>query len=536
MPNQIPHWDINRTLGASEACLREYQVQAVNRVVDEFNAGRTNVLLDAPVGSGKTFIAAAVMMLIRGADPWAKTMYLAGDKTLQRQYHKDFPSSKLIEGHKNYCRDPDACRDANKGGVCPKCGLDVDNMVGHLVRMHGLTPEIAKEIAPTKCPYTIAKQMAIRHNDVVTNPWYYGKEVEHVGDFAGREIAVYDECDNLGGVIDTISGSGVALFVIEQYLNLSPWLFLTGSDGEVIEKRKLEDIERDAWLTILSRASVEAMRQWRTMPRTEPKREALLTDASHFNNVRTMIVDGGPHVAVDYSDRALKVVSVDPGAYGAEHLWPTTKYCLFMTGSFGNIEAWTTYMGVRDFGVVTVPHTFPVHLRPVYLDYVGKLTGGWTAQRPIIVQLAARIKEVHRGRTLVLVSSAAKAEVLRELIPYAITHQKGSEDRKRALADFLATDNALLITTMWRGLDLKDDACRTLIIAKLPWTPKNDLVNKRIAAFPGWWEADTLAKITQGLGRGVRGPEDYCYHYIFDALSNNMADAMPAWVQESVIR
>lgn len=532
----IPYWSIDRTLGAAEVSLREYQVQAVNEIVDQFNAGYTDVLLDAPVGSGKTFIAAAVMMLIRDAKPGAKTMYLAGDKTLQRQYHRDFPSSFLIEGHVNYCPDPDACRNENKRADCPICGDYTDGVVGHLVGAHGLSLKAAKEIAPTNCAYALAKRKAVKHSDVVTNPWYYGLETRYVGHFARRSIAVYDECDNLDGAIDTITGNSVALSVIQAYVNLDPWLTRTGSGGEVVSKRQLDKIERSEWLTILSYASAEAMRRPKGLPLMSPKRESLLIDAAHFQNIYTMIVEGGPRVAVDYSmsDRELQVIKVDPGEYGAEHLWPTTDYRLFMTGSFGNTDTWAKYMGLRDFGVVTVPHTFLAYRRPVYINRIGEFTGTWTARRTDIIDLAQRIKELHRGRTLVLVHSAAQAQVLKELIDYAIIHRRGSEDRNRALAEYLATENALLITTSWRGLDLKDDACRTLIIAKIPWSPKTDLVTKRMNVFHDWREEEALRKITQGLGRGMRGPDDYCYHYILDKLPPKIAANMPTWVTESI--
>lgn len=78
--------------------LHDYQERAVDQILDAFRAGYRNVLLDAPTGSGKTFIANAVLEERGGA-------FSAASLTLQQQYARDFPEVRVLQGHANYCSD-----------------------------------------------------------------------------------------------------------------------------------------------------------------------------------------------------------------------------------------------------------------------------------------------------------------------------------------------------------------------------------------------------------------------------------------------
>jgi len=66
-------------------------------------------------------------------------------------------------------------------------------------------------------------------------------------------------------------------------------------------------------------------------------------------------------------------------------------------------------------------------------------------------------------------------------------------------------------------VNLPDDLCRFMIVMKVPYASLGDqLVKAKMRMIQGWYKADTLKKIIQSLGRGVRSKTDWCITYILD--------------------
>ncbi len=81
-------------------------------------------------------------------------------------------------------------------------------------------------------------------------------------------------------------------------------------------------------------------------------------------------------------------------------------------------------------------------------------------------------------------------------------------------------DGVFVSPSSIRGVDLPDDLCRFIIIAKAPFQSLADkLVSARVygsglGAF--WYRAICAQDIVQASGRGVRHKEDYCTTYLLD--------------------
>lgn len=78
-------------------------------------------------------------------------------------------------------------------------------------------------------------------------------------------------------------------------------------------------------------------------------------------------------------------------------------------------------------------------------------------------------------------------------------------------------DSVLIGPTLMEGIDLPDDLCRFIIIAKVPFPNlSDDLVKAKMKLFPRWYDSATSNNVIQGIGRGNRNATDWCVTYILD--------------------
>ena len=71
--------------------------------------------------------------------------------------------------------------------------------------------------------------------------------------------------------------------------------------------------------------------------------------------------------------------------------------------------------------------------------------------------------------------------------------------------------------SLTEGLDLKDDLCRFMILAKVPYPTLDEFNSKKMKIMPDWYGWKTVTTIVQALGRGIRHKTDYCTTYLLDS-------------------
>jgi Rad3-related DNA helicase len=81
----------------------------------------------------------------------------------------------------------------------------------------------------------------------------------------------------------------------------------------------------------------------------------------------------------------------------------------------------------------------------------------------------------------------------------------------------------LLSSSLWEGVDLKDDLSRFQIIAKVPYPNyKEKRTKAKMDKFPLWYTSQTLTKLLQGFGRSIRSDDDWAKTYVLDTAVNNV--------------
>lgn len=522
--------------------LRVTQIKAVREVVEAFDSGSDIVWLDAPTGTGKTLIGELVRREME-----ARSWYVCSTKTLQDQFAMDFNYAKVLKGRSNY---PTLDRPYPEftAADCTKEGSGDEAMCYW-----------CSEVA--ECPYEIAKKEALASRLGILNTSYFLTEANYVGNTGGkhaRDLVIVDEADTLESVLMGFvqyelserrlsrlglmaPKKGVRKKTILAWLSdeLLPAVVLHlksiqfGNDVQVIRERNgymqlLEDTKR-----IIEDLGAEV----------EAIEKAGIDDDVFVAENWVRDNDAGPLV--------LKPVRV--GHYGGRALWKHGKKWLCMSASFISTQEMEDSLGVGEAGlktsVVSVPMLFPVENREIHAVPIADMTNKkkdteWPKMLRAIETVCSWYPEL---RVLVHTVSYAFTEYLlkncgRELRERAVTYRSGA-DRDRALERYRRTPGGVLLApSMDRGVDLKGDECRVIIVAKVPFPSLGDRqVSSRLRGQGGqaWYNVQTIRKLVQMTGRGVRGMDDWCNIYVFDAqfvrkIYGKSRGLLPGWWRDSV--
>jgi ATP-dependent DNA helicase DinG len=142
-----------------------------------------------------------------------------------------------------------------------------------------------------------------------------------------------------------------------------------------------------------------------------------------------------------------------------------------------------------------------------------------------------KLLTITRGRAFVLFTShrnlQAVAEILQNKLPFALLVQ-GQAPKLTILKQFVQQSPAVLLATasFWQGVDIPGPDLSAVIIDKLPFAPPDDpLLKARCAlieenggnGFMHILVPEAILSLKQGLGRLIRGPQDYGLLAVLDS-------------------
>jgi|GEM_PF-923802 len=507
---------------------REHQWKAIVEILEHFEAGAKVVMLSAPTGSGKTLIGETVQRLLPD-----NHLYCCTTKTLQDQITHDSPYSVVMKGRINYSTQ-------QRGDVtCDEC-------TG--------SPELGYSDCEwcddrNSCPYFIAKDEASRARFPILNMAYFlGETSNHNSLFIGRGLVVIDEADTLE---NQLMGD-ISVTISEQ---LRKWLGV-----RTLPKRtKPDDWVR--WLEDEVRPSIEqnhakVKSESRTLYGSNPKKIKQLRRLERlYDKISPLVRDYGSQLSNGWvmtgytksggGDVTFKPISV--ANHAEEALWGRGKQFLLMTATLISPEQTAIDLGLEDdeWEVVHIDSTFPPENRPVIVDPVARMTMKTKDEAwPKMVERIDELLDENPGvRVLVhTVSYALTEHIFYNSKSGRLLTYRNADEREATLERFLETPDAVLLAPSFdRGVDLPEEACEIIIIAKVPYPYLGD---KQIAAKlyskggKTWYAVQTIRAIVQMCGRGMRSKDDWCDTYILDAqfkkLWRDHKRLFPQWFREAV--
>lgn len=441
--------------------------------------------LEAPTGFGKSAVPAAVAALGRRVTVMVKT------RDLQQQY-ADTLGAKILWGASHYvCSNPAAAQ-------------------AFIDRWHRLpTAEECRVLLRARCPACPYRQAVLEAQQASLRVLNY-----HYAFFAPRlqaDIFCLDEAHNVEGLLREL---------VHFRLRRPP--------PGMAFPRSLEDAP-----AFLLQVAEYYQRQ---QPESPQEACMLARRATRARLVAYGLESGDWYVRIDptFEARPVSVVGL------FRLLVPAGKPAIFMSATLGSPQVQARTLGVPCTYSMSTPSIFPEHNRPVFFYSsapalsVHSTYADFSRQAEYIRRIAA----FHRGqRGVILTASWSHARALAQLLrEYPIYLPDQDAPRPQQVRRFLDSPAGTIAISpsFWEGLDLRDERCRFIIIAKVPFLSLGDPVVRRIIHRPGgrdWYDCQAAIKVVQGLGRGVRHPEDYCHGYILDANWRRVARHTPGWLK-----
>lgn len=506
--------------------IRPHQAMAVQQAVEAFDEGADVVFIDAPTGSGKTLIGE----MIRRRMGCTSAVYVCSDKTLQDQFARDFPYAKVLKGRANYRTeyggDAVTCEDCTSEGPQDPCMWCAGQ---------------------GSCPYRVAKREAKQAQLAVVNTSYLLSEANYVGDFSGYDLVIIDEADTLESMLMGFVEYTVPRYVLRDLHMKVP----VKAARKATLVAWLEDLADAAKVHLQRNAGTMEVKQrnrWRGFATTTVMVAGELQ--KDIDQAGTDDEDAGKWLR-DYDTDTFCMKPVLVSGYGPKNLWRHGKKFLLMSATVVSADEMADSLGLPlDWSVITVPMTFPVENRPIVIAPIADVT--YKNQDIAVWDLAWAIKQIcqHHKDDRILVHTVSYtlnkklADALKQGggVGRVMVTYSSAKEREQALRTFLATESGILLApSMERGVDLKDDAARVVIVAKVPFPALGDRRIKARTMLPGgqqWYTVQTVRDIVQMTGRGVRNEQDWCTTYILDRqfTKNVWKNKMlfPSWWREAV--
>lgn len=539
---------------------RRGQEEAVAEIVAAFEGGARTVLVDGPTGVGKTWLGVGVRAALN-----TQTTYSCHSLALQDQWADDFAPYPMLKGRSNY--------DITFPGVphlitAADCTWDAGN------------PERGCAWCPDRllCPYEKAKKRALAASFRCVNHSYLVTEARHVQRFK-HPLLILDEAEL---VEDAILQQVEVTFTakLRDELNLGKPRFVTKEES-ILE-----------WLKEIVIPALEA--DFRAYPRdTEDRRVIRQRNAaeSRMDQTRFVAASYGEGWVFDHGGDNWSLRPVWASHWGRMWLADEPKKKSDATLDPNNPPAFdpdtekakrrilamsaTLISGqqvAQDLGLpephvtVKVDGGFDAALRPVYIAGVADLRSqteesadgedGQTKRVSkgvpveqydrLAMALRAVMARHPRDRILVHCHSYKIARELWQRVGQSsrvLVYEGGGRDK--ALEEYLKKPAAVLLAaSLERGVNLPDDKCRVIVIAKVPFPYLGDPVvqKRRWSGGPTgqrWYAVETIRAIVQGVGRGMRHKDDFCETYVLDAAFMSLwkrdRQLFPKWFSAALV-
>lgn len=530
---------------------RAEQRKAIHATEDEFKDGKKFVALQAPTGSGKSYLAIAHAREV--ADRGGKTHLISAQKVLMDQYSNEFKSPLVepIKGRSNYpCqydtfkyKDASAgyCRRSKKKGLIQEC------------LKYGSVEAASQFVLPPdahKCDYW--RQLALAVENPITlynfHSFLFQQRLER---FGKRDLLIIDECHNTEAVL---LGFIQILFSdkLLRLLNIRLDLTLRNAKAVVawLEKERVVDRIKK----VVGEGRSEDVPNGLSSSEADQLRELLdrIDDLQRYLDLTEWVVDVTEDpVENDFGDRTrkLRIRPVFIGAFTKELLWSKADQVIAMSATILDPKTWARNLGIpgSSLGFVDIPSSFPIENRPIFLDYAGNMS--WRTLEATLPSLYSKITKIlnrYPGkRGIIHGHSERLCRLIRDNVndPRIIHLDMFDKRDKTAMlrAHESRPDSILLGSALHEGIDLIDDLCRFQIITKVPWPGMEDpFVKARMNADGSYLPYQTALKLIQSYGRGIRHKEDHAETWMldsgFDGFLTRCGWLLPDWFVSAIDR
>jgi Rad3-related DNA helicase len=524
---------------------RKGQKEAIISIIDAHDNGTKVVILDAPVGSGKSIIGMAVAWILNQK---SKTGYiLASDIALQEQYEKDFKQAHMrwgsVKGIDNYmCIDN---MEKNSLGTC---------------RIRNKAPR--QMHCYSSCPYFNARDFASESSTSLLNYAYwlimqnYTNQHMDVEEqlFPARDFTICDEGHKILDIVQNHYSPRINPKTLDKIEKLTNFFgaYRVGDHEKDFQSIKLLikalfDFENqdDLFKTLRRleiylenyKPSIDTLKEKvkKEYPKDDPPkewREALricdwLKDFHCKIEDYVYIIDKTSSrniVKNPSSDEELVFNCLEENYMMTKYFHAHTGFTVLMSATFADPRSYLKSIALTGAKYIKMESNFDYSKSPIYFYNKRRMTyKQMEANLPWLYERINEILDNHEGENgIIHTASYALTMKIHQNLSHnnkmRVLVYEGTEEKRKVL-EMLKRDHSkvLMGPSLLEGLDLKDEYSRLQIFAKVPYLSLADkFVKTKLGINPEWYSWCAIKNVLQGTGRSVRSETDWATTYFLD--------------------
>jgi Rad3-related DNA helicase len=534
--------------------MRKFQREVLEQVEAALASGKKFIILEAPVGFGKSALAATLCNYLASA-------YIAtSTKQLQDQYASDF-GYPVVKGKSNF-----RCLVPTTTGVrlpCSKGRCEVDWKLSdcshyltfeqydqHRKHTCNRTSKCENLRRGELCPYYDQKWSSFEAPVTVCNYPFILSEIRYTEDLPHRRLLVCDEAHDLEKQIVGFASFSLKKSLVQSYSDAG------GGQVVAIPDRGVDD--PTAWLGALSDAKMTLdefcaihLDDYDLQDRVASCKntlESLVNFTKELKGSPGNWVVNSVKKSMDGSVEEVVFQPIQVGPY-AGPLFGIADMVLLMSATIFSKGLLCSTLGIREAEVsyITVPESiFPVENRPIRALNVAQLSqASMASSLEIVASAVDQIMERHAGeRGVIHTTTYQQVNYIMEHVSEAnrarLVTTEGTFERSVLLAIHGTTGASVLISpSLYQGVDLKDDLSRFQVVVKVPYPDLSDRRTKvKLERDRGWYDWQTALRLVQTYGRSVRSETDHAITYVLDSnftrFVNGHRDLFPAYFLDAL--
>lgn len=491
---------------------RKGQYETIEKLLDALET-YDYCILDANTGFGKTAVARTILDY-NASEEFNDAFLLTSTKMLQEQYYQECKNNKhlvdyeIAKGRSNF-----RCKD-NPNLSCNQ-GFCQEDQTGKFKCHFGI-----KGTDPTNnggCYYWEQKAEAIQSDVAIMN--YDVLLSDYPSHYGHRDLMILDEAHNIDNKVMQRVGITLNNHRLQELIGFR----LTEEDY------KHSDI--DYWIKILKDINYE-LREHKVNFDTYNHSKKELDQISRLEEkitIRLKEIEYDKDFWFAYANPYEQKTIIKPrdvSGYVKPMLLNRADKHIFMSGSIVNSTNFIKYLGLDEDEVYYYQAESTFNMKknnPIIPMYCGSLTYKQKEKTlPKTYDAIEKILEKHDGEKGIIHCNSRdfRNKIMDNIGSDRFISYNTSEEKDELLEYFLEStiDDVIVAYSLEEGVDLPYDNVKFQIIFKTPYPYLGDpQIRARKESDKDWYITETIRKLVQAHGRGMRAEDDNCTNYVLDS-------------------